>query len=1409
MKKKILQSIVTLTIILVGVFWGGQSSRAESSIERVSVASDGAQGNNGPGGSYFPASSADGRYVAFGSYSSNLVSGDTNGMYDFFVHDRQTGETSRVSVASDGSQGNGGDTEFTSSYYRSVAISADGRYVAFGSYSSNLVSGDTNGQLDAFVHDRQTGETTRVSIASDGSQGNGMSGIHSVAISADGRYVTFESWATNLVTGNTNGGIFVHDRQTGETTIVSVASDGTQGNSGSFFPDISADGRYVAFGSYSSNLVSGDTNGQPDAFVHDRQTGETTIVSVASDGTQGNGSVGYAAMSISADGHYIVFTSLASNLVPGDTNNRKDAFVHDCQTGETTIVSVASDGTQGNGNVGRSEKSSDISINADGRYVTFNSEASNLVSGDTNGMNDIFIHDCQTRKTDRVGVASSGTQGNNFSWSSAISADGRYIFFDSTASNLVSGDTNNVYDVFVTENHFFDGAITPPPSGEIHNPDLPSELKQLDFFGNEIALGREVGKNEDQNKITFQARVIDPDNDKTKLQVEITSLDNEQVAPQTVTGELADNGSMASVFASVTSGNYRWRARAVDDHDNYSDWAEFGNNDASEADFDFGFEPFPFGYKFINRSVAENTLSGSIASGWLDESIIEGDNWNIFRTTFNLSGVDAKTQIKYFKALGLSDGSIFSHGNCFGMAVSSLMQYAHPDFIDQYYSDFSNELGQKDDRIWNLDKIEETNIQGKHAEWDGRKIGNSPTLAAILSFQLLQSSRDYQDLAIKALDSPKEILERLRKDLPAIGTPGGEMYSLSIGYKGFEFDLKNYPQGFLISHGHTIVPYKVEGDRIYVYDNNYPDENGQEESGGENPDQPYGRYIEVDTTKDTWKYFMWTDSEGNDIYWPDTLLPKIKNFNASIKLVSIDELYKKEKLFRPAGTTVGTQAVFLDGDSELLLTDESGKMTGYKDGNYFENIPGVEPIQISGDLPDYEGYPWRQAYYIDSDARISASVKGTSENPYTLTHFGGDYLAELSDVPLTEGAVDSFNFSQNETQLSFAADQESKKYNLTINRNNEGESQTLYSENTNAAGGETHEYTVDWSNFSEDETPATLGIDENSDGSFEKEIEIGTEFSDDGAPETSILINGQQVQNYPYISDVEIKLEAHDNPDGTGVKKTEYSLDGGATWIEYSDPFTVAGTGEHTVKYRSADWFGNVEEIKSETFMIISNTAAVPTASPAGGTYSSDQSVTLSTTTSEATIYYTTDGSVPNSSSATYSSAISITGATTLKAIAVKSGMTDSAVMSEIYTINIPQQVNGTQVVGTDSPDVSQEVSGEIIVTTDTPSLTFSSSKKVKKRITFTFKDLTLTNKKYVKVRLNGRKVKVMRVRRSGNDSLVTVSLKYGRWPAGNYTLTMSYKNQIKVAYLKKGKTKYRKGWQTGSVTSENILTII
>lgn len=345
------------------------------------------------------------------------------------------GRTERVSVGPGNAQGDQPSDDPT--------LSANGRYVAFESEAGNLVPDDTNGQRDVFVRDRETRRTARVSVGPGGGQGDSAS--YNPALSVDGRYVAFASRAGNLVPGDTNGkdDVFVHDRRTGRTVRASVGPGGAQGDDHSYTPVPSADGRFVAFASYASNLAPGDTNDTADVFVHDRRTRRTIRASVGPGGGQGDGFSFDPALS--ADGRFVAFSSDAGNLVPGDTNGTADVFVHDRRTGGTVRASVGSGNAQGDGG------SYEPSLSADGRLVAFSSNASNLVAGDTNGAQDVFVRDLRAATTTRASVGPDGAQGGGRSFVGGISAGGRFVAFSSTARNLVPSDTNGAGDVFVRD----------------------------------------------------------------------------------------------------------------------------------------------------------------------------------------------------------------------------------------------------------------------------------------------------------------------------------------------------------------------------------------------------------------------------------------------------------------------------------------------------------------------------------------------------------------------------------------------------------------------------------------------------------------------------------------------------------------------------------------------------------------------------------------------------------------------------------------------------------------------------------------------------------------------------------------------------------------------------------------------
>lgn len=414
---------------------------------RVSVNSAEHQGNNISGRSSRPAVSASAAVVAFDSIATNLVRGDDNHADDVFIRDRASGKTVRVSVSSSGEQANDDSAR--------PDINDDGRYVVFGSAASNLVDGDVNARTDVFLHDRVTHRTTLVSRAYDGGPADDSS--FSPTISADGHFVAFTSNATDITRKPSAGAVFVHNVRTGRTSVISVRVDGTAAGAAS--PSLSAHGRYVAFASFASGIVADDTNDAFDVFVRDRRLGSTTRASVSSAGAQAEGG-GSFRPSLSADGSVVAFDSEATNLLQEDDNGERDIFVRALGSSTTERVSVSTAGTQADGPSDgpgiRGGTSFGPDISANGRYVTFDSIATNLVADDANTCTfsggpsfpepgecpDVFLRDRRLDATTRVSVTSSGAQANDASTDPAISADGTSIAFFSAASDFASRDTN-------------------------------------------------------------------------------------------------------------------------------------------------------------------------------------------------------------------------------------------------------------------------------------------------------------------------------------------------------------------------------------------------------------------------------------------------------------------------------------------------------------------------------------------------------------------------------------------------------------------------------------------------------------------------------------------------------------------------------------------------------------------------------------------------------------------------------------------------------------------------------------------------------------------------------------------------------------------------------------------------------
>lgn len=409
----------------------------------VSVPSIGSFGAN-TGSSEPVAISADGRYVVFNSDADNLVTDDNDAVSNAYVRDRVTGTTELISLPS-GTDGSGNDGGSEGS-----AITPDGRFVLFGSESANIAGNNNDTYTNMYVRDRLTRTTELVSLptGTDGSGNDGHSG--NGTISADGRYVAFGGQSGNLV-ANDNGAVgnaYLRDRRTKRTTLVSLPTghDGSGNDDWSVWPYISADGRYVTYTSGANNLSPDDNDGVDNVYVRDLEAGTTEWVSKSSAGAPADGST--FAAGVSGDGRYVLFNADpgAPALVPND-NNATNTYRHDRLTGTTQLASLG-DGWDGTALTGVSWGGS---ISADGRYVAFSGEADALATNDNDALTNVYVRDMLTGTTDLASLptGTDGTAVDDHSSEGWISADGRFVAYTSQASNLVAGDSNLVADVFI------------------------------------------------------------------------------------------------------------------------------------------------------------------------------------------------------------------------------------------------------------------------------------------------------------------------------------------------------------------------------------------------------------------------------------------------------------------------------------------------------------------------------------------------------------------------------------------------------------------------------------------------------------------------------------------------------------------------------------------------------------------------------------------------------------------------------------------------------------------------------------------------------------------------------------------------------------------------------------------------
>ncbi len=429
-------SLVSVSVLFVTLINIGPMVSATVPYNNSKVSLD-ASGNQANDASSYEAGSIsvskDGRYTTFSSTATNLVSGDTNGFPDIFVKDKVTGSISRVNVYSNGAQSTSDGAIFSK-------ISADGRFVAFTTTES--IDGSDTTANDLYVRDLVNTTTELVSVRTSQAY---MNINDDFDISGDGRYIVFSTTASNLVSGDTNStsDVFVRDRMLGTTTLLTKTSGGTLGNGYSKDVSISCEGSIIAFNSAATNLVSGDTNGYTDTFILNRVGGDNLKnITIG-----GNASSSFHLWTdVSCDGSNVAFVSTATNLVsPNLSNNKRNVFVYNNYAQSVSIASLRNNGSEAN------DDSYYPTISSDGSYLAFQSNATDLVAGDTNSTEDVFLRDRVGATTERVSMRNSSTEASIWSVTPTMTLDGRYILYTSRDTGLVSGDTNNRDDVFRSE----------------------------------------------------------------------------------------------------------------------------------------------------------------------------------------------------------------------------------------------------------------------------------------------------------------------------------------------------------------------------------------------------------------------------------------------------------------------------------------------------------------------------------------------------------------------------------------------------------------------------------------------------------------------------------------------------------------------------------------------------------------------------------------------------------------------------------------------------------------------------------------------------------------------------------------------------------------------------------------------
>ncbi|MDD2907401.1 MAG: SdrD B-like domain-containing protein [Candidatus Gracilibacteria bacterium] len=671
----------------------------------------------------------------------------------------------------------------------------------------------------------------------------------------------------------------------------------------------------------------------------------------------------------------------------------------------------------------------------------------------------------------------------------------------------------------------------------------------------EITLGSKIGKFQSGSGVILSANVVNDSGDKIRLAFDVYRLGNDFPIETYYSndGNYVDISfdTLESIIPYLGVGDYYWKVRVENDMGNSSQAVDFGTDNAWEIDYSLyeGFEPYPYGYNFYNAEPAEGYLNGGISTLILGnnekseyiQGVIPGNKWDLFYAAFNTMNLENNQRKLFaaFETLGLNSNAAFEGGSCYGMAISAAMAKYHKGYINDFNLNYLDILGTGS--VYDI-----TSPNYLNDKW----ADDNDILNTIYTLQLSFKSNRLQYLANNGTGTANEIFTLLKN------TPEKNYIMYFGGNNSF----------------HAVVPYKIEDNgtikKIYYRDNvvPYPIFNNK---------IAYNQYIEI-YSDGSWESPNWKIDMGEF---------------SLIGLMDIEDIYNAGKSLAPIGFDGVDYLYMLNGDSDIIVSDNQGRISGFINGEIKREVPGVNVIipLISTQSGTFNNTS-KQIYLPQKQEGLTVKVISKTEESYDLMIAGGDYYTKISGVETNSGQIDTFNITRENLQIDFD-DNKIGNYNLLVDNFQNSGTGTIYVDNV-ISNINPQQYNINWQEVINNTNNAVnYQIDINSDGIYDVNTNFSPIYQDNTTPTTTHTISGNLNTNTTnsYIENVTIDLNSIDNENGTGVDKIYYAIGtdtGSLVYVEYTEPVLLNGVGDYTLNYYSKDKFGNTEEAKTSNFSL-------------------------------------------------------------------------------------------------------------------------------------------------------------------------------------------------------------------------------